>query len=166
MLTSTKTPQLYITGPLWGDSAGDRCPHPHPLAKQGLKIHMWYMYLTSHLFIKIGGYKTGCGACDVNTLMTRRVVHVFVPVEYNKTHINYIREHVYQRQVSSARASNYIPQCLRDVVTCPCSWYLLLLHIYIYIYICVCVCVYMPNMYPHGINSLRPRDAYMSHWFR
>ena len=34
--------------------------------------------------------------------------------------------HVDQEQVSRAGASNYIPQKLWDVITCPCPWYLLL----------------------------------------
>ena len=33
---------------------------------------------------------------------------------------------VRQKQVSRAATSNYIPQCLWDVITCPCPWYLLL----------------------------------------
>ena len=35
---------------------------------------------------------------------------------------------VCQRQVSRAGTSNYIPQILWDVITCPCPWYLLLTH--------------------------------------
>ena len=35
---------------------------------------------------------------------------------------------VCQKQVSRARTSNYIPQILWDVITCPCPWYLLLAH--------------------------------------
>ena len=31
-----------------------------------------------------------------------------------------------QKQISRARTSNYIPQKLWDVITCPCPWYLLL----------------------------------------
>ena len=31
-----------------------------------------------------------------------------------------------QKQVSRAGTSNYIPQYLWDVITCPCSWHLLL----------------------------------------
>ena len=31
-----------------------------------------------------------------------------------------------QKQVSRAGTSNYIPQILWDVITCPCPWYLLL----------------------------------------
>ena len=33
---------------------------------------------------------------------------------------------LYQKQVSRAWTSNYIPQYLWDVITCPCPWYLLL----------------------------------------
>ena len=33
---------------------------------------------------------------------------------------------LYQKQVSRARVSDYIPQILCDVITCPCHWYLLL----------------------------------------
>ena len=32
---------------------------------------------------------------------------------------------LYQKQVSRAGTSNYIPQYLWDVITCPCPWYLL-----------------------------------------
>ena len=32
------------------------------------------------------------------------------------------------KQLPSAGISNYIPQALWDVITCPCSWYLLLAH--------------------------------------
>ena len=35
---------------------------------------------------------------------------------------------VCQKQVSRARTSNYIPQYLWDVITCPCPWYLILAH--------------------------------------
>ena len=38
----------------------------------------------------------------------------------------YIWEHLCQKQVSRAGTSNYIPQYLWDVITCPCPWYLLL----------------------------------------
>ena len=34
----------------------------------------------------------------------------------------------YQKQVSRAGTNNYISQYLRDVITCPCPWYLLLAH--------------------------------------
>ena len=33
-----------------------------------------------------------------------------------------------QKQVSRTGTSNYIPQYLWDVITCPCPWYLLLAH--------------------------------------
>ena len=33
---------------------------------------------------------------------------------------------VCQKQVSRAGTSNYIPQILKDAITCPCPWYLLL----------------------------------------
>ena len=35
---------------------------------------------------------------------------------------------VFQKQVSRVGTSNYIPQILWDVITCPCPWYLLLAH--------------------------------------
>ena len=35
---------------------------------------------------------------------------------------------VYQKQVSRAGTSNYIPHYLWDVITCPCPWYMLLAH--------------------------------------
>ena len=34
-----------------------------------------------------------------------------------------------RKQVSGAKAYNYVPQYLRDVLTCHCRWYLLLVHI-------------------------------------
>ena len=37
-----------------------------------------------------------------------------------------ISEELCQKQVSRARISNSIPQCLWDVITCPCLWFLLL----------------------------------------
>ena len=40
---------------------------------------------------------------------------------------------VWQNQVSRAGTSNYIPQILWDVITCPCPWYLLLTQKSIYI---------------------------------
>ena len=41
---------------------------------------------------------------------------------------------VCQKQVSRAGTSNYIPQILWDVITCPCLWYLLLTHRSTYLY--------------------------------
>ena len=35
---------------------------------------------------------------------------------------------LYQKRVSWAGTSNYAPQILWDVITCPCPWYLLLAH--------------------------------------
>ena len=35
---------------------------------------------------------------------------------------------VCQKQVSRAGTSNYIPQYLWDVITCPCPWYFILVH--------------------------------------
>ena len=52
-----------------------------------------------------------------------KVRHFKVRVEY---HVIWRR--VYQRRVSRAGTSNYIPQIMWDVITCPCSWYLLLAH--------------------------------------
>ena len=33
---------------------------------------------------------------------------------------------LYQKQVSRVETSNYIPQYMWDIITCPCPWYLLL----------------------------------------
>ena len=41
---------------------------------------------------------------------------------------NCIRGRVYRKKISRAGLSNYIPQYLWDVITCPCHWYLLLVH--------------------------------------
>ena len=51
--------------------------------------------------------------------------------DHNKTQqsVNYVYiiwEVLFQKQVSRAGTSNYIPQILWDVITCPCPWYLLL----------------------------------------
>ena len=43
---------------------------------------------------------------------------------------------VCQKQVSRAGTSNYIPQILWDVITCPCPWYLPLAHTSSYNLIC------------------------------
>ena len=40
----------------------------------------------------------------------------------------FLIEGMSQKQVSRAGTSNYIPQYLWDIITCPCPWYLLLAH--------------------------------------
>ena len=44
---------------------------------------------------------------------------------------------VCRKQISRAGTSNYIPQILWDVITCPCPWYLILVHQSSYMYICI-----------------------------
>ena len=36
---------------------------------------------------------------------------------------------LYNEQVSMAGRSNYIPQYLWDLITCPCPWYLVIIYI-------------------------------------
>ena len=55
---------------------------------------------------------------------------------------------VWQKQVSRAGTSNYIPQILWDVITCPCPWYLFLTH-----------CHHMSQTGMQGINNYIPQNA-------
>ena len=55
---------------------------------------------------------------------------------------------VWQKHVSRAGTSNYIPQILWDVITCPCPWYLFLTH-----------CHHMSQTGMQGINNYIPQNA-------
>ena len=76
--------------------------------------------------------------------------HVYSPIyiEYSiiLKQFNIISEVLWQKQVSRPWKINNIPQILWDMITCPCSWYLLLAHysryIYIYVYIYIYIYIY------------------------
>ena len=59
---------------------------------------------------------------------------------------------VCQKQVSRAGSSNYIPQILWDVITCPYPWYLLLAHKSSYnISLSTIAPLYSPEMSKHSV---------------
>ena len=61
------------------------------------------------------------GLKDENFKLTRLLYHV----SWLRL-LNMMSGGVYQKQVSKAGTSNYIPQIQWDMITCPCPWYLLL----------------------------------------
>ena len=128
MMTSSNENIFRVTGPLWGDSpVTGEFPSQRPttrnfdvffdlclnkrLNKQSLG--WWFETLSRSLWRHFNVFGVILGDSGEMLFMT--------PSSSSMS----ISGPVCNKQISRARASNYIPQYLWDVITCRCPWYLL-----------------------------------------
>ena len=88
--------------------------------KTWLIISIWWLYLYPVIFA--WRYFTTDLIYIASSFLACHSIHLSY---HSSVHI---LRFVHRHQVSSATTSNYIPQILWDVITCPCPWHLLLTH--------------------------------------
>ena len=106
------------------DTCGGKCiclplvSVDQPTSSWGLRA---YIYIYIYIYI-LAWYRRRNRAISNHHDDTTATKMLFE--EYHYIHVTGV---LYQKQVSMAGTSNYIPQILWDVITRPCHWYLLLL---------------------------------------